>query len=287
MTFWAKLLSFLVLVLSIFFAAVSSVLFAKKQDWRGRYQRTVKEYTARQQEWDIEKKGLEDDRRDLRTEKDKIQVEKKQLELEKRNLENDVGRLKGQVQSHNVTITHLSSNLATMEELAKTWETKNEALRKERDKLSTELAKTLQELTDQQVQNSQQAKAIAELQDLRDKLKSQVAALEDTLAEKEQVLETIYDKVMVARPIIDRMLLVPSIRGKVLLVDGDKVIINVGAKQGVRRNHEFTVFRDDEFIAKIRIIDLQDGDLSAGQVIPGQQRKEIKLGDSVDTRIGI
>ncbi len=286
MTFWAKLLSLIVLVLAIFFAAVSTVLFAKKQDWRGKYEDLSKQYRILDKDFADTKADLEMKLTNLRADRDRLQAEATQLTLRVQNLTAQVGQLRADLDEKKVLVIDLTTNLAGMEKLAEKWEEKNEELRGERDGLATELLTTRTDLKNQRIANSEQATKIADLEDERDGLKKDRAVLTSTLELKNQILDTLYERFVIVRPYIEKPSIVPDIRGKVLLVDKEAgyVFIDVGSKQGVERNLAFTVFRGDMFVAKIRIIDLQDGDISAGEIIV--QKEEIELGDDVATRIG-
>ena len=82
----------------------------------------------------------------------------------------------------------------------------------------------------------------------------------------------------------------PLIEGRVTGVLQGVVMISVGSDDNVRQGYEFTVFRDDRYLCKIRV-DKVFQDEAAGEVVPdslppeSNGKVEVKVNDHVSTRL--
>ena len=80
--------------------------------------------------------------------------------------------------------------------------------------------------------------------------------------------------------------LVPDMDGQVVAVNGEQgiVVLSVGSNDGVESGHEFTVFRKDTFIGKVRATKVTP-DLSGARILYLHDAASVNVGDSATTRI--
>ena len=86
------------------------------------------------------------------------------------------------------------------------------------------------------------------------------------------------------RELITSWATLPDIKAKVLKVDAESnfVLLNVGRKQGVMKNYDFSIFRDGVFVAKVNVFDVQDDLCAARITVP---KLPIQRGDNAWTRL--
>lgn len=79
---------------------------------------------------------------------------------------------------------------------------------------------------------------------------------------------------------------VPRIRGTVMVVDEKSgvVVLNVGANNQVRVGYQFSVVRDDKYVGRVQVTDVNP-DWAGAVLVPGMQKMAIKAGDQVSTVI--
>jgi len=126
--------------------------------------------------------------------------------------------------------------------------------------------------------------AVTELEKLRDSLQTQLAQAKDTIALNEEVFAELSKHGIEARTVIAGLQNVPPIDGLVIAVlpDTHTVALNVGSKQGVRKNFNFTIFRGPDFIAKVNVFDVEEKRCAA-QIITSSG--PVKVGDAAQTRL--
>ena len=87
-------------------------------------------------------------------------------------------------------------------------------------------------------------------------------------------------------PEIETDYFAPPIDAAVLAVKNDDrlVVLDVGDDQKVKAGYEFTVYREDHFIGKVKVIKVFK-DMSAARILFLQENEEIKIGDKAATQI--
>lgn len=284
MTFWAKLLTVVVLVLSLAFAGMSAVNFAKREDFRGQL---VLERTARGEERakldaQIAEVTLQFEKRtaaltvaneELRSrsrELDVVTTELAKARNDAREYQSALAKEQAQVSTHATTIQGLSE--------------RNTTFVAENEKLRQENLKVIAALSAEQTRANDLETAKALLQREHEGLKVQMADARETIKLNEEIFAQLSERNIEARTLIANMLAVPQIKGRVVTIDpaSNLVILNVGKNQGVRKNFDFTLFRDGKFVAKVSVFDTQD-DLSAARIVTSNL--PIEKGDSAWTRL--
>ena len=171
MTTWAKVLTFIVLLLSVFFAAVSTVLFAKKEDWRERHRDLDARYITDTDSLKTKLGTATSNLANMTANRNTLQTASDSLTAALQRTESERDSIRGDIEETRVELTKVTTALAGMTTKAETWEGRNEELRKKRDELSADLANLQMALTEAQVVNSNQAQAIAGLEDLRERFR--------------------------------------------------------------------------------------------------------------------
>jgi len=284
MTFWAKLLTIIVLVLSIAFAAMSGVLFAKRQNLRLELDTEQKVNAASQKQAAERIAGLESG------------IEQKSAELknalaQKDAQERDLDSLRAEVDERRVLAEKNQANLEAITDLhaqvvasLDAVTARNLAISKDNEKIVNENRGLIANLSNERKRANDLETLNAAMVNERDELKVALASAEETIKMNEDVFAALARDNIEARPTIERIIAVPQIRGKVASVDEETniVILNVGANQGVRKNFPFTVFRGGQFVAKINVFEIHD-DHCAAQV--NSRKLKIELGDNAWTRL--
>ena len=292
MSFWAKVFTVLIFVLALVFASITAVLYTQRMDYHQTLRDVRDSLQARIDALDQGVSRRDRDlarlREDFATQREELQKTRNQLELE----EGKTAQLQAQGDRLERDRIRLEASNTSLQEMLKQADAR-------RSQVETELATRVRELSEKrqdlasardEIQNL--TTRLGETEQERDELAFNLKAAQDRLEAHEQKfaeLRRIYfaDERLVS--ILDRVEpVLADIRGRVLSVDRfGNVVINVGKDDNVMRDYVFTVYRDDMYIAQIRIFELDEsGDLSAGTVVNMNEKGyPIKQGDSVATRL--
>ena len=284
MTFWAKLLTLIILVLSIAFAAMSTVIFAKRQDFRTLYADEQLDKAAIQQRLEGERDAAlqERDQKAADLALAKAQVDDQVRENDSIKAELDQRRLDGeQIKGE---MAALVDTYAKVADSNKALTERNSQLLTENGTVTNENRDLIAKLGDERTRANDLEKLNADLTTDRDGLKVSLASANETIQMNEEVFAELARNQIEARPIIDKIVKLPDIKGKIASVDEENhlVVLNVGESQGVRKNFNFTVFRGDKFVAKVNVLQTY-ADYCAAQVVT--QKLPIELGDNAWTRL--
>lgn len=284
MTFWAKFLIIVILVLSLIFAAISTVLFAKRQDYRN----ALVELNAAFGTFKVNAKATEER---LTNEKNTLNAELTNKNTELTNAQAQVNVLTDELKLVQGDKTLLQSTLDKEQANVKTLTIANQSLGSENGRLLAENESIRKEnvdltksLADERNLSNGLQRQVAALTGERDRLQKDLAAANDTLRQNEEIFAELARRNIEAQPIIAGLTAMPDIKGTVVNAepDLDFVILNVGSKQGVHKNYEFTVYRDGQFVAKVIVFHTQD-DMSAARIV--LRKLDIKRGDLAATRL--
>ena len=284
MTFWAKLLVIIVLVLSIAFAAASGVLYAKRTNYRGQLEKA-------QAQAKTERDGLSKQINQLEGRAADADKTVADLKMKVVNRENDIKQLEktqkileGGKAKLELRLADASANEKTLALSNKALADTNTDLRASYDKIKTESEKYRADLHVERTKTAKLEKNVTDLTDERDGLKVGLAGATKKLATQDEILAELADRGIEPMTVIRHMRIIPDIKTKVASVDLENriVVLNAGTEQGVKKNYEFTIFRDDKFVATVNVFDLQDS-YCAARIVTG--KGEIRLGDNAWTRL--
>lgn len=283
MSLLAKVFIVVNLVLAIVFFSTSATLYTTRSNWRevaekvdinakaelSKVRKEIEGQAAMLQEYAKRLSKLDADYNTVSTDKQKKDVEITEVKgkLEKANLRIDT-EVKDRTQL-TVTLQDIQAKKADLDKLV-------DSLRKETDeaKASRELATN--EMTrirvDLERANNEHSKLLIEHEQTLQKnqtMEIQLAAV------KERVGTGILD---IGVPPIDAVI---QAVGK---AEDKIVVLSVGRGDKVEEGFEFTVFRGDRFVGKVKVIKVYD-ELSGARILYTQEGEAIQQGDKAATHL--
>jgi hypothetical protein len=284
MTFWAKLLTVVVFILSLIFASMSVVLFGKRENYRAELEKTKSDY-ARDKDTltranahlteQVSQLGLEAaqakdnaDAAQLRLNAAIQEGERKAAEFAAQGIENQKDK--------NLNLEQAAALNSLGIEM--------KALLASEGSLKTENTTLTAKLIDEQSHSNKLEKENTNLHASLDSATAALGKAEETLKLNDDVFAELGRRNVAWRELIAKWATLPDIRAKVVTVDaaGNFVVLNAGRKQGVMKNYDFSIFRDGVFVAKVSVFDVQDDLCAARVVVP---KLPIKRSDDAWTRL--
>ncbi len=275
----AKVLVVIVLVLSLVFAGAEIALYGKRENYGKKFIDEAKAHTATTAALDKAQQQLTDTRRELDTFREKTDkdisdlnttlanAKQRELELSKSN-----DQLNASVQNLTETTKGLGTDLAardqTIDGLRNAVSQRDEAIKQGLDKIDG-LQKTV-------------AARDASIADLDAKLTDTKKQLVK-VTESENQLNAIIGE-LVQRGVHVPPAPLPVIDGTIVGVRDHYAVVDKGAKEGVKPNTQFVVYRDSQYVGKL-IIDAVQPDMASGRMDLMAPNASVALGDSATTRI--
>jgi len=285
MTFWAKVLTIVIFVLSIAFASMSAVVFAKREDYRGQLanmtaleQSNEAKAQAAEAKLKAERQAAMDKSAETTAKLNALQLQFDTVSHQLERLNSDLKEAQSNFrneQDKSLALTHVTEQLGQ--------QVKDMAV--DQEKLKAEKDDYYAKMTEERKRANQFEKGNTDLKARLDTTTASLKDAQDTIKLNEDTFSELARRNIEAREIISGLTAVPEIKGKVALVEpgSNSVILNVGRKQGVKKNYEFTIFRGDKFIAKVSVYDTED-ELSAARIVTGG-KQAIQRGDAAATRL--
>jgi len=280
MTFVGKILVIVIMVFSLFFLALSTVVFTTSVNWKDE---VTKISTA--------KKSLEDEKRRLQaevgTQKTNLEQAKDEASKAKTAFEGQIKELTDSNTRRQAEITAQRTAVESALQEVKKAQDEAEARISEAKVLATNLQTVQKQRDEFKIQQIDLDQQILVLKRELEVAKTNNANLRDRLAVLDGALRKAglsadpgtYSKI--ASP--------PNVEGEVTKVaaNGKTVEISIGKDDGLVEGHELTVYRTkptQEYLGKIRIVAV-DPDQAAATVISTYHGKKIKEGDNVATQV--
>jgi septal ring factor EnvC (AmiA/AmiB activator) len=272
MTLMGKIFTMLIFVMSVVFMAFSIMVFATHRNWRDTAAKLQTELNAAQ----TAKKDAEDQIAKLKTQLDQEQVARVHalaaLTVRAVNAETQLAAKQQELDA-------LSAQHTTAAQAAKTAQERLATLEGENQKLRDDLRAA-------QVDSSQNLVRVVQLTDKLNQLESVRQNLEERNKEATQQIaqmKTVLDRNGL-RPDALVSHIPPKVDGVVLATSGrDLVEISIGADDGLKVGHSLDVYRDNQYLGRIKILKT-DPDRAVGQMIRDLQRGQIKRGDRVTSK---
>lgn len=282
MNTFTKILIILIFVMSLIYLGVTATLFSARVDFKNKF--------IREQEAHKATKG---------------------------NADKEIARLNGDIESYKKEVNTLDNKLsATYTELTNTYSTFIELQSKFTDLLNDFNGLTARYealaagLVEQRNKNDELQKLVDENRNRkeqaeldRDTIQARLLETEDKLIKAEKSLAALEEQYVVMAkdlnsakgeldfyhkrvPDIKPGEAIVSVEGKVLTVSEkvNLVIINVGKKDKVDVGMEFTVYRGDKFIGKIRI-EKVESEWSSAMCLQEFMKERVQAGDNVATHV--
>lgn len=289
-----KVFIILVLVLSLFFMAIQMMLYATRENWKRRWDRDTTELS-----------------KDLKTTSDLLAREsaaKVKAENAVANLEQQVSDLQGTTKKQEATISERDKSIANLELEISKLRADLTAHKEQIQTLSTQLEQTRTRNNElQHIASVARAVAfqlnvkLAEVEDdlhnsntSLSKAQQDIAGLTKDLNDSKARLALVRD----GHPEIYKEIMEPSgshkfVQGVVAAVNTnpqgqqDLVMLTIGKDEGVEEGLEFIVFRQNQYIVKVRAEKVLN-DMVACRVIPetwNAQGAAIKVNDLAQNRL--
>jgi DNA repair exonuclease SbcCD ATPase subunit len=284
MTFWAKLLIVVVFILSLIFASMSAALFGKKENFRAELEKTKRDYAQDKDTWT----------RTLTEKTDKINQAVKDAAEMKSNLDAAQDRLdtaihegeRKDAEARAKDIEDQKDKNLNLEQAAAlaSLGTQVKSLLASTDSLKAENNTLIANLSAERSRSNKLESEKADLTKRVDTATASLAKAEDALKLNDEIFAELSRRNVAWRELITQWATLPDIKAKVLKVDtgGNFVLLNVGQKQGVKKNYDFSIFRDGAFVAKVNVFDVQDDLCAARIVVP---KLAIQRGDNAWTHL--
>ena len=284
MTYWAKLLTVVVFILSLIFASMAAVLFGKREDYRAQLEKAKSDYARESATWTRTLAELSDQNKQLQLQLTEAnanadaaqgrlntaihEAERKAVEYAKQDKDNQDVRNLVVVQA--AALGKLGSDLKDANADRERLDTENHTLN----------AKLIDEQSHANELDKENTQLTASLKTATDSL----GKAEETLKLNDDIFAELSRRNVAWRELISSWATLPDIKGKVVKVDPESnfILLNVGQKQGVMKNYDFSIFRDGVFVAKVSVFDVQNDLCAARVVVP---KLPIQRGDNAWTRL--
>ncbi len=284
MTYWAKLLTVVVFILSLIFASMAAVLFGKREDYRAQLEKAKSDYARESATWTRTSAELSDQNKQLQLQLTEAnanadaaqgrlntaihEAERKAVEYAKQDKDNQDVRNLVVVQA--AALGKLGSDLKDANADRERLDTENHTLN----------AKLIDEQSHANELDKENTQLTASLKTATDSL----GKAEETLKLNDDIFAELSRRNVAWRELISSWATLPDIKGKVVKVDPESnfILLNVGQKQGVMKNYDFSIFRDGVFVAKVSVFDVQNDLCAARVVVP---KLPIQRGDNAWTRL--
>ena len=283
----AKVFVVFVFLLSVTFFGTSATLYLTREDWSQRYE-DYKEHSEKE----VDK--LESRMKELKTAFDIEQSARKAVERNESNLQNLYDKANGDVEQ-------LTTKVVTAEGQRDEARTQQQTSEKLATSLTGELSKVKEQLQTahdklseavdlQKVANAERFRMKTVLDETQRELRDSRVALQST-TDKYESLELVYAAIekKLGKDGIDAILsglVAPPIDALVEEVDADLklVVLSVGKQDEVKEGFEFTVYREDKFVGKVRVHKVYEN-LAGARVLFTAAGGGIRQGDRATTRI--
>ena len=277
----AKFLTILMLLLSAAYAAVSASLFAKRQDFKGKYESAM-----------VEKAGLE---KTLRGEIAALESKSRDLDRQRQEGQREIATLKTALTREEASNKRLDGQLKSSESERERLVTATEdfaARLKHEEQVRAKLRKEADDLNDQLTK--ERATVVARNEEL-DKLKLAKADVDRELVSKNEELTETKGKLQGTEETLTRLAkegvevdprASKTVTGQVINMEGSVVVINRGRDHGVLVGSMYTIYSIDRggYIGKMRIRQVEK-DLAYGSPVKPVTIQPIRVGDQVSNKI--
>lgn len=273
MTLLGKILTVLILVLSVVFMSFSMLVFATHRNWR--------EAAA----------TLQNEVQDARKQRDEIQIEfnrsKDALAAEQAARRFAIAAARSKYEQANASLQAVNSQLQELTGAHGELQQLHRTTVEELDRLTTEVATLRDQIRVAQQDRDTQFAEVVRLTDELNRLEGVKATLEDR---REQLLaqNSKFAAVLKAHDIdvnANIANIPPPVDGVVTGVsDRELIEISLGSDDGLKEGHRLEVFRQNTYLGRV-IIKRTSPDRAVAEIIKEYRRGTIRKGDRVATKL--
>ena len=277
----AKVFVVVNLILSIAFFGSSATLFSTRVNWRERFEalkaENGKQLDEAKKKWEAVGTQIvliNGARTKLNADYNSVSADKNKIEGSLNEAKTKNSQLDLRIDSEVKEKTQLTSRLQDLDKKNTDLTALLETARKEADDAKGTKENAVEEMTRFRVDldrvNDELVKARIEYKDLKDKADSMRLELEAAIAAG-------------FRPNSGSA---PPINAIVQAVKAEDklVVLSVGLNQKVQEGFEFTIYRGDKFIGKVRVVKVWD-DLAGAQILYTSENDAVQVGDKAATQI--
>jgi cell division protein FtsL len=271
------------LILALFFLGASATLFQVQEGWKDTAEQLGTKVTQMEGQYAEVIQTKDGEISSARTNNQTLSTENEVLRSQNQDLTNANGGLKNQVAQLESRNSVLETNIA-----------QKDAHLQDKDNVLAQKEQTITELTRELQEKDESAKdaiAFANRAELdRQQIEEELSQVSEQLAMAERDRT---DKALMLSAVEQAgfnlstlgVQVVPKIDAVVVAVSGDGIVVlSVGRDDGVQPGYEFTVYRGDQFIGKVKVESVL-GDMSGARVLFTEPSETIRAGDKSSTRL--
>jgi hypothetical protein len=178
----------------------------------------------------------------------------------------------------------LTDSVAKQAQDNQTLVTMNVAITNENKSLTEENRKGFEALAEERKHSNDLATANAQLKSNLEATQAKLTASEEVNSANAEIFAELARRNIEAGIVIAKLNSQPLVTAKVLDVNAttDLVILNVGLKQQVRKNFEFSIYRDSRYVATVNVFDVQE-EMCAARIV--RRNLPVQRGDDATTRL--
>jgi len=282
MNTFAKVLVVFILLLSAAFAISQMMVYAKREKYRVMYEQADKNYRGEQQkaknfETLAKDRGAQLDtvRNDYNREKDAHTADLGRDKLALEDVKLEKNKLDTKLTEQLGNVTRLATLVDDITKARQAAEDKNVVLTQDKQTLQAQVAELEKTGRAKDDEIKQLAENMKKLEEEKLAIAKQRDHFENTLAS------------LRARGIqVPEEGFVEAVDASVAQVDNTfgSVVLDKGSKSGIKANWPFTIYREGQFVAKVRVIEVLE-DYCLGRVEKGMFAQPMKIGDNATTRL--
>ncbi len=208
----------------------------------------------------------------------------RQYETDVLTRSNEISRLSQLLTARDGTIKELTASQAGLQNALNQAVALNKAQASELDRQRAQNIQLADQLRNATAKNDQYLNEMQLLTRSRQVLQEQVAEREQELKDLRQEYERLKGSVGATVAAEKPAVVGPRVSGTITAVKDDLASINVGSASGVKKNMEFIIYRDGEFVAHLQI-ELVDTATSSGIIVDAQ--RDVRVGDKVTTSLAL
>lgn len=283
----SKIFVVLNLILSIVFATFVTHYYQHAQNWRQKHDelqvKSDGEIKDREGKIKDANAAVDSLKRELTLQRDQyyqLQAALERLQSENGDLATKLMKSEDLNRSLNASIDRLTAELTRANDEVRRLTEEREQSRLTKEAAIREMERAQEAAHEWQLQADEKDNLLRVMRD-------RVASLSEKIDQYTMVLqEMAHQGIPVERFVVDAT---PLIQGRVTGVFSGVVMISVGSDDGVREGFEFTVYRGEKYLCKIRI-DKTFPDEAAGEIVPDSIRPDagsapVQVNDNVTTRL--
>jgi len=283
MNTFGKVCVFVLLVLSIGFATSQMLLYARRTDYYELWDQANTQLNNAKAELERTSNELDDKTLAYDTAVSSLGGKVENLEARVDDQQQDIADLQAEKASLNDRVDKMTIAIEKQSEALQLKE-KQIANREERvESLNAKLNEKVTELNEKTAELRDRSKEIEKLQDVIAELRDEFNNVRE---ERDRSTALLSRLIEIGFHLPGEELV--AIDAKVVRVDPQYglAVINRGRKDGVKLNYSFTVYREDQFVAKVVVYEVED-QVAAARVQPGllAEGQQIEIGDDATTRI--